>query len=93
MYDIFSLLIGICIFFLVITLLPYLIWLFIILWIVFAIWRFFRLRKIRRQQENFYQNVYQDDNRYDSYSSGGFETKTTIDPDVIDVEFTEKDED
>lgn len=91
MNAIISIIISCVIFFLIITMLPYLIWLFIIFAIVAAIFNIYRGYKIRKMNEQYYQDYHQEE------PSSGYtytnQNKSSVDSDVIDVEFTEHPED
>lgn len=91
MRDIRALLImvlGVIIF---IALLPALLWLFAIILILIAIFAIYSrvkyLRMMKNAQEQF-KDMYQDD-----YTNNRQNSNRNIDPDVIDVEYTEKEDD
>lgn len=87
-----SILISCLVFFLIISFLPYLIWLFIILAIVSAIFRIFRNNKIRKMNEQYYQDYHQNEQQDNNNYTYQNTTKSNVDSDVIDVEFTQSDD-
>lgn len=94
MNDILSLFIGVIIFFFIINLLPYLIWLFLIIWIVGYIYLSYRRSKIRKAQKEYYQTYQEpsDNGNQYRYDNPGPQNNTNANPDVIDVEYTQKEE-
>lgn len=91
MRDIRALLImvlGVIIF---IALLPALLWLFAIILILianFAIYSRVKYRRMMKDAQEQFKDMYQDD-----YTNNRQNSNRNIDPDVIDVEYTEKEDD
>ena len=90
MRDFRAVLIAILGVILFITLLPALLWLLVIILIIIAIFSIYSRIKYKR----FMKNVQQDfDNDFFRENTGQDKKDHRIDPDVIDVEYSEKDED
>ncbi|MEG0264881.1 MAG: hypothetical protein RSC93_12530 [Erysipelotrichaceae bacterium] len=90
MNSLIGLFVGMIIFMVIINLLPYLLPFFLIIWVVTMIFNVVRQVKMRKAQEQYYRNNQtQDDGT--SYTNSE-SSNNSVNPDVIDVEYTEKED-
>ena len=77
---------------LLIWLLPYLLWFFIIMGIVIWVAGFFTRRKIRKQQQSYFRQFQDQTNEQSSYFHYDDIERGSGSGDIIDVEYSEREE-